>query len=193
VDIREARLVRKLLNAALFFLAAGLAVLAPVSVMATGLSILWLYLIRKNFFANQWMEQNLLLSTLLHQLLVIPLYGLPLVVGSHLDAIGSQSASISYVAMAWFGSMLYEFARKMGESEGTATTNYLRSFGRWGCSWIAGLVTLGFTRWLLEGAAWRVIALRVMGSWLAAIGVLMLALRRSRTDRVVRRTKKLLA
>ena len=73
---------------------------------------------------KSFLKAHLLLSTLIHQLVIFPLYFLPFALEPQQDSKGYW-----FVSATFFGSLMFEFTRKMGTKSSPDETNYAREYG----------------------------------------------------------------
>lgn len=92
--------------------------------LAASLVLVWITLIGRDFYLKTYLQSHLLLSTLIHQLVIFPLYFLPFALSSHSDTKGYW-----FVSATFFGSLMFEFTRKMSTRSSPEETNYVREYG----------------------------------------------------------------
>jgi 4-hydroxybenzoate polyprenyltransferase len=121
ISIEESRKIMNAIMAALIVLviaASG----ANGKALGCGLSVIVLcHLISRDFYARAILAEKLVLNTMIHQIVVFPLYGYAFA----LSGILMTRESLWFLLSAWSCSLLYEFSRKMGlEAKTDRSSNY---------------------------------------------------------------------
>jgi acyl-CoA synthetase (AMP-forming)/AMP-acid ligase II len=124
ISLSDANAVGHTLFATLLALSTVLLFHSPLAGFAGGLVLIWIRLIGKDFYLKSYLKSHLLLSTLIHQLVIFPLYFLPFALSPQTD-----HRAYWFVSATFFGSLMFEFTRKMGAKAAPDETNYTREYG----------------------------------------------------------------
>lgn len=137
------------------FAAVSAAIFTPTSGALLGVSIIWLYLMYKEFFVGDWLSSRPLLYAITHQIVIFPLC--LFAVSLYEPAAALEPAAFAFGALILSAFFSFEVGRKLDPSSHEILKTYLFQYGpKVVIAFLICLQTLAAASAFLLGAFWWV-------------------------------------